>query len=237
MNPTQSKIAITALVTAGFVVPFVLQERALQTAREAQRMTSGRLAELSQAIQHLPLATNNPSGQQSSESLQLQAEVVHLRDLAIGTRGASPNRASAVSYIKQPDVALVSEDFITASKESWKLVGYATPKNAVESLLWAASRGETNAFTNSFTLEGLNRILIEHPNSGAENDIPDDLKTINEFRVNGQIGTDLEDDVRCVLIVRQSEFKLLFELKKIGDEWKCEHFGKLVAIKRPPILR
>jgi RNA polymerase sigma factor (sigma-70 family) len=105
-------------------------------------------------------------------------------------------------------------------RESWKFAGFADPRSALQSAIWAWGRGDSKTFVESLEPE-----MRERQRERLEKMKPEDL--IQEFRnVTGYrlIGSQTNAVDRVILDVlfngveRQKDVRL----KKVGNEWKLE---------------
>lgn len=136
---------------------FLIQHQAQLKLREENQALRDQIAELkteNQRLSDTSSATNSQalSNEQLKELLRLRGEVGKLREKL--KEAAKHRDASASQAAAPPDAPAVEtrpEDVVP--RESWQFVGYATPESALQSTLWAMSKGDIENVLNSLTPE------------------------------------------------------------------------------------
>ena len=153
MSMTKLKAGIISLVVAGVGSSFVIQHQAQVKLREENvslRLQVEQLAQMTAENELLSIrieqerASRSLSNDQRNELMRLRREVGELRKqqqahdtarTAAGSQGAPTAEAASEAVSLQ-----------TIPRESWAFVGYATPENALQSVVWAMSRGDLSSF-------------------------------------------------------------------------------------------
>jgi hypothetical protein len=156
---------------------------------------------------------------QLRELLRLRGEVSALRRQ--GKAIASPHIENRQAPVGPESGAPAAENW---PKESWAFAGYATPSAALQTSLWAASRGDATTFLHSVTGDAqkmAEALLAGKSQSEISAAVAAQFAGVKSFRV---VSSEMQNDDTVVLTTASEEQsgtvtkKAL--LKKVGDEWK-----------------
>jgi hypothetical protein len=173
---------------------------------------------LSNLVAQASQSRSLPEGQ-LRELLRLRGEVAVLRQQ--GKAVESPpveNRQAAAA----PEPG----DLVTNAwpKESWAFVGYGNPSDAVQSCLWAASKGDVKTFLRGLTGDAqklAETILAGKSESEISAAVIAHFGGVRSFRV---ISSETQSEDTVVLTTASEEASGTVTkkplLKKVGDEWK-----------------
>ena len=249
MSITAFKAAIVgAVVIASVAAPLTVQHSEQVKWRERNellRQQTERWAELSAENQRLSnlvaqAESSALSSEQFRELLRLRGELGQLRQtvseiaklrvtnqqlLAGRATPAEPSRAPA-----PPDPQTVRAYW---PKAQLALAGYADPAAALETALWAMSRGDADALAASVTPEARSKLTREQwlkhgpPEeelAAATRNIADSLSPSSGFYLVGQ--NLVSQDQATLDVYFEGEGKTRkAALKRIGDEWKFDNLG------------
>jgi hypothetical protein len=134
----------------------------------------------------------------------------------------------AATPIEPPPPALpFSMKFINIPKNSWALAGYATPEDALQSMLWATREGDVNALRASLTPEEQQR---RGWSGKSDSEIADEgmlgLSSATGFQIL-KIEMLAPDDAHLTVYIdglAQSDQPLWMDMKQVGDEWKSDAY-------------
>jgi hypothetical protein len=221
---------IGGIILAGVLTPLVIQQRALANLSKenlALRDRAEQLAQLAAENQNLSnqLAAAKPvkplPADQFSELLRLRGEAgVQKNELAKLRAEAALGPNSARSLAARERAA---KNYYP--KESWAAAGLATPESTVQSMSWAASRGDIKGvlacvspeaqadLTNQFAGKSQDEISNEIATNTSHFEQVDGLRIVNEKTLpDGAVfltfynqGADIWGSVR---------------VKQVGNEWK-----------------
>jgi hypothetical protein len=213
-------VGVAGWLAVGYQARAGLEEE--NQALRAQLDQMGELAaeneRLSNLVAHASQSQSLP-GDQLRELLRLRAEVAALRQQ--GKVVESPHDENRQAPAAPEASAPAMENW---PKESWAFVGYATPSAAVQSCLWAASKGDVKTFLRGVT--GDAQKIAETLLAGkSESEISAAVTTlfagVKSLRV---VSSEVQNEDTVVLTTASEEAsgtvtkKAL--LKKVGDEWK-----------------
>jgi hypothetical protein len=159
------------------------------------------------------------SEDQMRELLRLRAEVAALRQ-----QGKAP--ASSPNENRQAPTSAESADSSTNywPRASWAFAGYASPNAALQSSLWAASKGDIKTLLGSFTGDAqkiAETLLSTNSDSAVAAAVMDQLVGFKSLRV---INSEVRDEDTVVLTTQTDEAGGLqvkkAMMKKVGGEWK-----------------
>lgn len=237
------KVAITVAVISGAASLWMVQRQTQirlraenqslhrQLERMAQLETDN--AQLSNIVAH---ADGSRPNQQLMELLRLRNEVgmlrrqtnelQKLRELGERLQAAiqAGNAAQASQNTNSPSTA---KPLAVYPKASWAFAGYATPEDAIQSLIWAAANGNLETMRASLTSE-MQKDFAKQFNDKSESEVAGDLKNQHnkstEVRIltKDQVTDDLVvlgvSDDEQVAGVANSPTKLVFQ--RIDGQWK-----------------
>lgn len=248
MTAIKLQLGISALVVAGATTALVVQHHAqtkLCGQNESFREQIGQLVAENESLSNRLAAAGDrpsPSGEQLNELLRLRGEVGTLRrqtnelgKLAQTWQGVVRQNSSAA------DLSPLGQT--NFPRESWGFAGYATPEAAIESLLWAKSVGDVQAFLASATPEITNAIvksyLKQNSDEARSRFLADEAKGWSAFQILNRIP--LADDevmLQAQLQVQANgtpqQGDLMMVLKRIDGEWKCINEYSSPAFRQLP---
>ena len=217
-------VGVAGWLAVGYQARVGLEEenQGLRTQLDQMGELAAENERLSNLVAHAGQAQSLPEDQ-LRELLRLRAEVAALRQQ--GKALESPRAEN-----RQAPAAPESGDLATNTwpKESWAFAGYATPSAAVQSCLWAASKGDVKAFMQGVTgdaqkmAETLLAGKSEHEISAA---VAVAFGGIKSFRV---VSREVQGEDTVVLTTASEEEsgtvtkKAL--MKKVGNDWKLSGY-------------
>jgi hypothetical protein len=240
MDTTRLKLGILpAIVVTGAAMLLVMQyqrQDILQAENDALRQQLQQASRLAADNERLPNPVAQARSRQSlsekraMELLQLRGEVGRIRQEVKEIEALrEANRQASVELAASRKAAAAGSAAEPASvdhwpKDSWQSLGYATPEAVMQSQLYAASRGEVNAFLASIT-------------DGMQHEVEKDLGGKTESEVNAKMKekTDhfqsvrvlkretLSDDMAALTVALQgptNTANVKLTLSKIGNDWK-----------------
>jgi RNA polymerase sigma factor (sigma-70 family) len=160
MASTKVKIGVAAVAVAAVTTPLVVVHRSesrLVAENQALRRQMQEMAAETARRSNLTAQASHAgqwSDPQRSELMRLRGEVGMLRR-QIQRVGAATQAAPAARLdpgVAQAPGAVASSNVLP--RESWSFAGYATPEAALQSIAWAASKGDVRTFVGSLTEEG-----------------------------------------------------------------------------------
>jgi hypothetical protein len=184
----------------------------------------------------------------SNELLRLRGAVARMRQELVDAmipsnlyRLDSNAQREAIAEALQTGVLIPVEKTRAAfPRVSWTFSGYATPKAAVQSLLWAMSEADAKTLLQSYTLDARQLKNRHEWNEKSDTEIAEaakeSLKGITGFRIDGQGYNPAEGNTVDFMLTVEDEKPegpriMSLRVKKIGSEWKCDGGGIIV----PPI--
>ena len=227
---------VGGLFVAGVVAPLVIQHQAQTSLRDNNQSLRQQLDHFAQVavenerLSNLVLQAQNSaslSNTQLNELLRLRAEVGGLRQQLTRIQQSHPARQGEPSKTATATPELVEENSI--SKESWAFMGYATPGNALQSVMWAMKSGDVSTFLSSLTPEA-QELMAKQFEGKANSEIATILQ--NEIRGVGALRLDRMRDVsdaEVSFVVHAAETddgaartrdEALVKFKNIAGEWR-----------------
>ncbi len=196
--------------------------RAEARAQEAvEAKMAGSLSQLQREIKRLSAEASeihklrNEVGQLrrgSNELTRLRLENLQLRDVlktagAVSALSVAPGSASEELYFP---------------KENWAFAGYATPEAALQSTIWAVSRGDFKTMLASVTPEERVKVEKEIENKAPEQITAEgkrEMDKITGFRILDQKALS-ETEVIINFFFEGENHAQKMLMKRIGAEWK-----------------
>lgn len=238
MATTKLKVGIVCVLTAGIATPLVLQQQAhkrLNNENLALRQQLEQLNQLAAANQRLNNATNQSaaglSPEQFSELLRLRGEVNRLRQEQREWQNAESARSPRreISEAVTNETFTASSDDSTIPRESWAFAGYATPENALQTTMWAMSRGDVAAYLASVTPEAHNAIAREFIGK-SQDEIKEfliqEIGAITALRPDRKKSA-TDDEVTFTIFATEQDTggvrmrdEAIAKFRKVGGEWK-----------------
>jgi hypothetical protein len=159
MTSTKLTLLLGALLIAGGIIA-VLEHRATAGLREGNRALRQQVEQLagvsdeSQRLSNLLARAGSPAlpDAQMRELLRLRGEVGVLRQQTnelVNVQTENSQLRSASNALPPRDPTQPAPDYLP--RESWAFAGYADPDSALQSCLWAWSRGDPKAVMASIT--------------------------------------------------------------------------------------
>ena len=250
MRVTGFKAAIVgAVVIASVAAPLAVQHSAQAKWRERNELLeqqAGRLAELSTENQRLSsLVAQAESSSLPSEQLrellrlrgelgrlrQSMSEIAKLREANQQFLAGRTNPAERSGAPAPPEPQTVRAYW---PKTQLALAGYADPGAALQTALWAMSRGDATALVASLTPEARSKLAreqdwLQHGTPGEElaaaaRNIADSLNPCSGFYVVGQNFVSQDQAILDLYFEGEGKTRKA-ELKKIGDGWRFDNLG------------
>ena len=213
-------VGVASWVAVGYQARLRLEEENLGLRQQLDQM--GELAveneRLSNLVAHASQSQSLPDDQ-LRELLRLRGEVAALRQQGKALESPRVENGQAPAPPESGDPAADNWP-----KESWAFAGYASPSAAVQSCLWAASKGDVKTFLSGVT--GNAQMFAEKLLAGrSESEISAAVTAlfagVKSLRV---VSREVQDENTVVLTTASEEEsgtvtkKAL--MKKVGDEWK-----------------
>jgi RNA polymerase sigma factor (sigma-70 family) len=156
MTATQLKFVVGALIFGGAATGLVIQHQSQARLQRENEILRKQLTQSQAADQALSLAatqttaTADSPSNQTAEVLKLRAEITALRQQNQAGNHAQPNSHS--TRLIQPDskvpAVLEAPTVALSPSTSWANLGSASPEAAMQTLYWAMSRHDQNAFSS-----------------------------------------------------------------------------------------
>jgi len=227
--------AISAVAIGGFVTCLVVQHQALVRLREDNQSLRQQVDELRDTKSQLATATVDQGElarrqRDHSELLRLRGDVSVLRqqtkELDALRSENRQVRAALEASLKTQSAGTV-ETAATADywpRDSWALAGYSSPDAALQTFVWAASRGDLKTLLGSVTGEARKRMEkdLEGKSEGeASLKAMDDAINLKSVRVYNR---NVQSDDTVIVHAGYENGRLTYTeklfMKKIGNEWK-----------------
>lgn len=231
MNRSFSIAVLASLAVAA--IALLLQHEALKKLRIERSALETRLAQTNrltaenerlakQLIQSRPISF--PAHAPASEIERL------LRQVA--TQKSEINRLqNQIGNVPEiPGMESVPFSFLTISvpKNEWCFAGYNSPEAAVQSMLWGTLNKDVQTIRSSLTPDEQSRRLKKEWNGKNDSEIGEDgarrLENATGFQILKQ-QTSAADSIHYTVLVDglpHPEQPLWLDVKKIGNEWKCD---------------
>ena len=171
--------------------------------------------------------------QQNQDLLRLRTEVRRLRPLTnevITLRaqvqslsaGATPAAIAAAAALAKAQVADTAPD-VFIGREDWAFAGFSNAEAALQTVLWAGSQGDVEAFLASLTPDGRAKLeeQAQKLNKSPEemvNEAKQGFANVTGFRLLEQ-NLLPDDSVMMRVTLEGQNLTERFFFKKIGDEW------------------
>ena len=249
---TKLKIGLIGIVVAASAVaPWVIERQArnrLQNEVQALRLKSAGMdalssenARLSNWVAQTDAAAALSRGEKS-ELLRLRGEAGRLREenralvkagAAGGRRGVGGTGSRGETGAKEANVEELNIDL---AKESWAPAGYASPENALQTMLWARREGDFKTLVASVTpefVEKAQKAWGDKFEDQLKQELPGDLDWVSKCLIRRR-ETISEDEVKLFYALAAnpvpfgdngSRMKSLgcgVTAKRIGNEWKIQ---------------
>ena len=213
-------VGVASWLAVGYQARVGLEEenQALRTQLDQMGEMAAENERLSNLVAHASQSQSLPEDQ-LRELLRLRAEVAALRQQA--KLVASPPDEN-----RQAPAAPQPSDLVTNSwpKETWAFAGYASPSAAVQSCLWAASRGDVKAFMQGVTGDAqkiAETLLAGKSQTEISAAVAAMFAGVTSFRV---VSREVQSEDTVILTTASEEASGTVTkkavLKKVGDEWK-----------------
>lgn len=232
MTPTRLKIGILSLlVVIGLATWLVRQQQSQDELRKKNRALQeqidkfGQLAEDFQADSHR--GVQRSSDAQTSELLRLRNEVGQLREQSNELARLRVALATGQKVQRgKPESAATRLEAIP--KEAWTNVGYATPEAAFQTICFAMSSGDVQAYMNSLSPEQqTNMMRAFQGKSEAEIAAGQraEMEPVNDFQIVGEIEVG-QDQVQMLVHTAGEDLNTIFIMTNVNSSWKFANMVK-----------
>jgi hypothetical protein len=226
---------LAAVLLAGMLAATTTQRRQLAVLREEARavgaISPSSMGEAvptapSESLTAAPGLTPPLTAAELRELLTLRGQVAELRQAKLrleAVRAENEHLRTALDQADQPgpDGTTSPDAYLAASRA--KFSGYASPRDTLQSFLWAARSRDTNAFFQVLTPDSMAKLTAELARQGQGQGVLAQLGKIPGFRVktlaekpDGTAEAEVQFDPDSVM---DSE-KL--SLERINGEWKLK---------------
>ena len=226
MTLTKFRIGIlSSLVILGLAISLVRQRQSQNELREKNRALQEQLDKFAQ------LATDNAknvrpaapsfSEAQVSELLRLRSEVGSLR---VQSNELSKLRAALFmgqnAQLGKPVSGATQMEAVP--RESWANVGYATPEAAFQTICYAMSKGDLDAYMASISPEQqtnmMKELQIKSKADIAAGQIAE-MEPVKDFQVVGKIEVG-QDQVQMLVHTAGEDLNTIFIMTNVNGAWK-----------------
>lgn len=237
---TKLKLIVVILVMAGVGIFWAIEHQSqvrLLTENAALRQQVEQITQLeaeNERLSNMVAQANGPAAKtQLSELLKLRGEVTRLREQTNELQRLRAQNGRLQSALNSGDDASVSPatnstpvkpPLAVFPRSAWAFAGFATPEAAFQSLNWAASTGDLDAFLANLTPDMQKEMARQFENKSAA-EVIDQLKNrINENTEVSILSKNEISDHEVVLEILGSKEgmnhpdKLVFQ--KINGQWK-----------------
>jgi hypothetical protein len=232
MTLTKLKIGIlSSLVILGLAASLVRQQQSQDELREKNRALQQHVDKLAQIAadneQNARRAAQSFSGAQMAELLRLLSEVGALREQSkeLGKLRAALATGQKTQISQSVSGATRME---AVPKESWANVGYATPEAAFQTICYAMSKGDLNAYVASVSPEQQTNMMKElQGKSEAEIAAGQmaEMEPVKDFQVVGQIEVG-QDQVQMLVHTAGEDLNTIFIMTNVDGGWKFANMVK-----------
>lgn len=232
--------ALTIGITIGLAAGLVVQAIRYSALRKANQQLELRIAELRTQLAApdqpaAPVASTGITEEEHIELLRLRNQAAQLRT---ATNELQQLRAqvSQLRASRQTTGASGAADADAAgevvSREAWSFAGYATPEAALQSILFATTQGDHNAFVASLSPEEAQRVSEQ-----SEGKTPEQLsekcrrqtEKVTSYHIIDRDEVSADEIVLVVYMAGEDKKVLPMQMRKVGQEWK---FAGLATDKR-----
>jgi RNA polymerase sigma factor (sigma-70 family) len=236
---TMSKLKASilgTLVVAGVATPLVISRQTQSRLFQENEALRQQLAQLSLVTAENDRLSNQVAQaqgfralaqQQAGELLRLRGELGTLRQ-----QEKEWNRmkaALAAERTRQPSTSGTDAKVDRVPKESWAFAGYASPEAALQSVVWAMSKGDVKTFLSSATPEA-QKLMAQQYAGKTESEIAVELaKELGELAElplgDKKIATDGSVTFRITVHetddgATKTHDEAVMTFEKVGGEWK-----------------
>jgi hypothetical protein len=232
----QSSVFLATIAAAA--VLFFVQQHQQATIRADNETLRRQLDQLSsvtadnERLSNAIVQATQDAADHTSELLKLRSEVTTLRrqtnELTALTRQNEQLRArgSDNSGGRQPPPDVPPQDI--HPKENWVFSGYATPENALQSLLYGASQGDTNMLFAALAPEAFNELRkqMDKDKDRHIEDVKREMAQTVDFRITKR--EPISDDAISLGVYVNGRDHHAEDLVfvRINGEWKLTERGK-----------
>jgi len=231
-NSSKFGTFVSLVIIVGLAGFILVQHQSQSKLSDENKDLRNQIAELKNENQRLTQLSSLPkddalANEQLKELLRLRGEVGKLRaqqKAAPKPQAAAPSQAPATPAAPPetaPDGAI--------PRDSWQFVGYATPENAMQSAMWAMSKGDVQTLLNSLTPEAQEAMAKQFENkSEAEiaTTLSQGISKIQALRLdrkrvspNGDITFVVWSEEHDNGQLRTKD-EVTFQVQNVGGEWK-----------------
>ena len=215
--------AILAIGLIALIVGLVVQTLRLRQSAAKNQQLESQIAELrsvAAAAGASPGAATSSDGEDRTELLRLRNQVAQLRAATneLHELRAGIHHSPASSRATQPAAEFVP-------RESWTFAGYATPEAAFQSMFFAMSQRDQNAFVETLSPEEAARhseqFADKTPEQIAEkwSRQTEKIARLTGYRILDRNEISPEEIV-LVIYAGNEQGLLPMQMKKVGDQWK-----------------
>lgn len=248
MALTELKIGVIgALVAAGVATPLLIQRQSLVQLREENQSLMSQVAQLTGVAAEAERLSNlvgqanssaSGSKDQSRELLRLRGEVGFLRRQASQfEKSKEENHRLRIGSTGVQEFRLVGDwsGQTNFPRESWAFAGYTAPEAALQSGMWAMTRGDVETMLSSLTPTARKEMEDEwkgKTESQIVSELPFDAARTSIYRIDRrEVISDDEVDFDISFEESPQDFGsntfvrsvvLEVKAKRIGGEWKVE---------------
>ena len=213
--------AILAIGLIALTAGLAVQTLRLRQAIAKNQQLEGQIAELRSvaATADASRRAANPSGgEDRTELLRLRNQVAQLRAATneVHELRAGIQHSPASSRATQPAAEFVP-------RESWTFVGYATPEAACQSMFFAMSQRDQNAFVDALSPEEAARHSEQFADKQEQiaekwSRQTEKIMKITGYRILER--NELSPEEMVLVIYAGKQGLLPMQMKKVGDQWK-----------------
>ena len=228
--------AFAVLAVAGLATPLVISHQTQSRLFQENQSLRQQVAQLS------PMAAENErlsnqvaevqssrvlAQQQAGELLRLRGELGALRRQQKEWEAMKAAQAAANSH--SPDNAGLSAKADRIPRDSWAFAGYASPEAALESVVWAMSKGDLKAFLASATPETQKLLAQQYagkPDSEVGSSLVHEIGGLTELPVSDKVIA-ADGSVTFRVAVEETDNgttktrdEAVMSFQNVGGEWK-----------------
>jgi type II secretory pathway pseudopilin PulG len=224
------QLVVCVVLAGGLIAVWTLRQRTqvvLQQQTEALRQAQSELEQLradNERLTNQISQTENSGREQSDELLRLRAEVTRLRQQtnqinALRAQNEQLRQRTAV-VPEKPQAPKTPPEVPPQDihpRDTWSFVGYTSPDATVQSMLWAITQTNREAFLAGLTAEM--RTEIEKHFPADISDMAEKTTKNSAFRVVDRKYIS-DDEMDMTIYMDGDDHQETTRFKKINGEWK-----------------